>query len=75
MVPPGTSKDENTRYLDIHEGDPLDEAQVSTWVKQAAALPGWVVGLRASAGVDEPRLAPLGMTGVRGNTPDFHPSH
>jgi hypothetical protein len=41
-IPPGTSKDKNTRYLDIHEDDPLDEAQMSTWVKQAAALPGWV---------------------------------
>jgi hypothetical protein len=29
------------RYIDIHEDD-LDEAQMATWVKQAAALPGWV---------------------------------
>jgi hypothetical protein len=28
------------RYLDIHEGDQLDEAQFAAWVKQAAALPG-----------------------------------
>jgi hypothetical protein len=41
-VPPGASKDKNTRYLDIREGDELDEAQMATWVKQAAALPGWV---------------------------------
>lgn len=41
-VPPGASKSEDTRYLDIHEGDELDEAQMATWVKQAAALPGWV---------------------------------
>ncbi|MGH7586141.1 MAG: DUF1801 domain-containing protein [Gemmatimonadales bacterium] len=41
-VPPGPSKDKNTRYLDIHEGDELDEARMATWVKQAAALPGWV---------------------------------
>jgi hypothetical protein len=40
-VPPGPSKDKNTRYLDIHEGDQLDEAQLATWIKQAAALPGW----------------------------------
>ena len=39
-VPPGPSKDTNTRYIDIHEGDELDEAQMATWVKQAAALPG-----------------------------------
>jgi hypothetical protein len=43
-VPPGPSKDKNTRYIDIHEGDELDEAQMATWVKQAAALPGWVPG-------------------------------
>ena len=41
-VPPGPSKSEDTRYLDIHEGDALDEAQLASWVKQAAALPGWV---------------------------------
>ena len=41
-VPPGgTGKD--ARWIDIHEDD-LDEAQMATWVKQAAALPGWVVG-------------------------------
>ena len=37
----GTSKD--ARWIDIHEDD-LDEAQMATWVKQAAALPGWVPG-------------------------------
>ena len=41
-VPPGESKDKDTRYLDIHEDDKLDEAQVATWIRQAAALPGWV---------------------------------
>jgi hypothetical protein len=41
-VPPGESKQKNTRYLDIHEDDELDEAQLAMWVKQAAALPGWV---------------------------------
>jgi hypothetical protein len=35
----GTGKD--ARWIDIHEDD-LDEAQMATWVKQAAALPGWV---------------------------------
>jgi hypothetical protein len=41
-VPPGgTGKD--ARWIDIHEED-LDEAQMATWVKQAAALPGWVPG-------------------------------
>jgi hypothetical protein len=39
--PPGRSKDENVRYLDIHEDDHLDEARVAGWIRQAAALPGW----------------------------------
>jgi hypothetical protein len=41
-VPPGTSKHEEVRYLDIREDDQLDEAQLATWIRQAAALPGWV---------------------------------
>ena len=41
-VPPGVSKDQNMRYLDIYEGDKLDEKQMASWVKQAAALPGWL---------------------------------
>jgi hypothetical protein len=40
-LPPGESKDRDTRYLDIHEDDELDEAQFSDWVKQASQLPGW----------------------------------
>jgi hypothetical protein len=40
-VPPGASKHKDVRYIDIHEDD-FDEAQMATWVKQAAALPGWV---------------------------------
>jgi hypothetical protein len=40
-LPPGTSKDKNTRYLDIREQG-FDEAQFVRWVKQAAALPGWI---------------------------------
>ena len=40
-VPPGgTGKD--ARWIDIREGDQLDEAQMAPWVKQAAALPGWI---------------------------------
>jgi hypothetical protein len=41
-VPPGASKGKDTRYIDIHEGDALDEAQMASWVKQAAALPGFL---------------------------------
>lgn len=40
-VPPGASKSKDTRYLDIREGDALDEAQLVAWVKQASQLPGW----------------------------------
>jgi hypothetical protein len=39
-VPPGESKSKDTRYLDIHEDDQLDEAQLAAWVKQASQLPG-----------------------------------
>jgi hypothetical protein len=38
--PGGTGKD--ARWIDIREGGRLDEAQMAKWVKQAAALPGWV---------------------------------
>jgi hypothetical protein len=41
-VPPGQSKHQDVRYLDIHADDRLDEAQLAAWVRQAAALPGWV---------------------------------
>jgi hypothetical protein len=39
-VPPGESKHKEVRYLDIHEDDPLDEAQFADWVRQASQLPG-----------------------------------
>ena len=39
-VPPGESKQKEVRYLNIHENDPLDEAQFAAWVKQASQLPG-----------------------------------
>ena len=40
-MPPGESKDENTRYFDIREDDELDEAQLADWFAQASKLPGW----------------------------------
>jgi hypothetical protein len=43
-LPPGESKQEDVRYLDIHEHDPLDEAQFTGWVRQASKLPGWMAG-------------------------------
>ncbi len=42
-IPPGgTQRSKDARWIDIREGDSLDEAQMATWVKQAAASPGWV---------------------------------
>lgn len=38
-VPPG-GKSEEARWIDIHEND-FDEAQLASWIKQAAARPGW----------------------------------
>ena len=38
-LPPGASKHEHVRYVDIHE-DALDEAQFTNWVKQASRLSG-----------------------------------
>ncbi len=40
--PPGASKHPEVRYLDIHEGEEVDQAQLTAWIRQAAALPGWV---------------------------------
>jgi len=39
-TPPGASKQNDVRYLDIHEDDELDERQFVAWVKQASKLPG-----------------------------------
>lgn len=39
-LPPIESKDPNTRYFHIHEGDDFDEEQMVDWIKQASELPG-----------------------------------
>ena len=41
-LPPGASKQKNVRYLDIRQGE-FDESQFAAWVRQAAALPGWLM--------------------------------
>lgn len=41
-VPPVTSKDANTRYFHINEGEAFDEELVARWVRQASGIPGWV---------------------------------
>ncbi len=39
-APPGSGKDPDSRWVDIHEGE-LDEAQMEEWVRQASSIPGW----------------------------------
>jgi hypothetical protein len=39
-VPPVASKHKEVRYFHIHEDEPLDEARIEGWVKQASRLPG-----------------------------------
>jgi hypothetical protein len=39
-APPGESRSEGTRYLDIRENDEIDESQFMSWVQQASRLPG-----------------------------------
>ena len=39
-LPSGESKQKEVRYLDIHENEPIDEAQLTDWIKQASQLPG-----------------------------------
>ena len=41
-TPPGESKQKEVRYFDIYENVPIDEKQLSDWIKQAAMLPGWI---------------------------------
>jgi hypothetical protein len=43
-LPPGESRQQEVRYLDIRENDPLDEDRLAGWVKQASQLPGWGKG-------------------------------
>lgn len=40
-LPPGKSKQKEVRYLDVHEGDKLNDELLTSWIVQAAALPGW----------------------------------
>lgn len=41
-LPPVELRDPNARAVDIHEDDELDEERFTSWVRQAAELPGWV---------------------------------
>ena len=44
-VPPDGGQ-KHARSLRVHESDKLDEKQMVAWIKQAAAIPGWVPGKR-----------------------------
>lgn len=39
-LPPRASKQPAVRYLDVHEGEELDEELLASWIQQAARLPG-----------------------------------
>ena len=41
-LPPGESKSKDVRYLNIHEGDKIDEQLMVHWIRQASQLPGWM---------------------------------
>jgi len=41
--PPKAAKHPEVRYLDLHEPDDLDEALVTSWIRQASELPGEAV--------------------------------
>jgi len=41
-LPPVPSKDKHARYFHIYEDEPVDEALVAGWIKQASERPGWV---------------------------------
>jgi hypothetical protein len=40
-VPPESSKDQRTRYAHVTEGTEIDTDLFTSWIEQAAALPGW----------------------------------
>lgn len=39
-LPPVESKQPDTRYLHIHEGEAIDEKSLTRWITQASDLPG-----------------------------------
>ena len=41
LPPGGTDRSGTARWIDIAEDDGFDETLLASWVKQAAALPGW----------------------------------
>ena len=43
-LPPGVSRNKETRYLDIGADQQFDQELVASWIRQASELPGWVPG-------------------------------
>jgi hypothetical protein len=43
-VPPGGGKDPHARWLDLHEGEALDEDRIGSWLEQCTRLQGWMQG-------------------------------
>ena len=41
-MPPVESKHEDVRYFHIHEDEEINEELVTSWIKQASTIPGWV---------------------------------
>ena len=41
-LPPVDSKDEETRYVHIHEDERIDEELLKNWIRQASELTGWI---------------------------------
>lgn len=41
LPPGGTPQSKDARWIDLHEGE-FDEARLTKWIRQAAALPGWI---------------------------------
>ena len=48
--PPPVGKFKEVRSLDVRESDKVDEKQLASWIKQAAAIPGWHGGSRRNGG-------------------------
>ncbi|MFC3078453.1 DUF1801 domain-containing protein [Phenylobacterium terrae] len=44
LPPGGTPKSGQGRWIDIYEGQEIDETQLADWIRQAAAQPGWSFG-------------------------------
>jgi hypothetical protein len=41
LPPGGTAKSGEARWIDLHEGVDISTTPLESWIRQAAALPGW----------------------------------